>query len=158
MKQWLTLSAAVIVLSSLTLGAPDLPQRPVRERAKPVPPAAVQPDRPVAAERLGNAIRQQQERLDRLEQVQRRLMERMEIKPAVPPMHTKARPYEAHKRFWCMVMLVCAVVHVLAAVWVFQDIRARGAGSGLWIVIALLAGLMGVLVYAVIRIGDAKKT
>ena len=54
-------------------------------------------------------------------------------------------------------MLACLVVHILAAVWVYQDIRIRNAGSGLWIVIALLSGLFGTLVYAVIRLGDVKQ-
>ena len=49
------------------------------------------------------------------------------------------------------------IVHILAAVWVYQDIRQRGCGSGIWIVIALLTGLLGTLVYAVVRLGDEKK-
>jgi len=55
-------------------------------------------------------------------------------------------------------LLLCAVVHILVAVWVYQDIRQRNCGSGIWIVIALLTGLLGALVYAVVRIGDTKKT
>ena len=51
-------------------------------------------------------------------------------------------------------LLICFIVHILTAVWVFQDIRKRGAGSGLWIVIALLTGLIGTLVYAVVRLGE----
>lgn len=51
-------------------------------------------------------------------------------------------------------LLICFIVHILTAVWVFQDIRKRGAGSGLWIVIALLTGLLGTLVYAVVRLGE----
>jgi hypothetical protein len=56
-----------------------------------------------------------------------------------------------------LLLLVIVVVHILAAVWVYQDIRHRGCGSGLWVVIALLAGLLGTLVYAVVRLGDAEK-
>lgn len=56
-----------------------------------------------------------------------------------------------------LLLLVIAVVHILAAVWVYQDIRQRGSGSGLWVVIALLAGLLGTLVYAVVRLGDGEK-
>jgi hypothetical protein len=37
---------------------------------------------------------------------------------------------------------------------VYQDIRARNAGSGLWIVLVLVAGLLAALVYAVVRLGD----
>ncbi|MGB2808069.1 MAG: hypothetical protein WBC22_10020 [Sedimentisphaerales bacterium] len=54
-------------------------------------------------------------------------------------------------------LLLVIIVHILVAVWVYQDIRKRNAGSGIWIVIALLAGLLGALVYAVVRIGDNDK-
>ncbi len=53
-----------------------------------------------------------------------------------------------------VLLIVCAVVHVLVAVWIYQDIRHRNAGSGLWIVLGLLAGLLAALVYAVVRLGD----
>ncbi len=54
-------------------------------------------------------------------------------------------------------LLLVLVVHILVAVWVYQDIRRRGCGSGIWIVIALLTGLLGTLVYAVARLGDSEK-
>lgn len=53
-----------------------------------------------------------------------------------------------------VLLIACAVVHVLVAVWIYQDIRHRNAGSGLWIVLGLLAGLLAALVYAVVRLGD----
>ena len=55
-------------------------------------------------------------------------------------------------------VLLCLVVHILVAIWVYQDIRNRGTGSGIWIVIALLAGLLGALVYAVVRLADVKQS
>jgi Flp pilus assembly protein TadB len=59
----------------------------------------------------------------------------------------------------CMVpfLIVCFVIHILVAVWIYQDIRARNCGSGIWIVVGLLAGLLGALVYAVVRLGDNKQ-
>lgn len=62
------------------------------------------------------------------------------------------------KPFCILLMVMCVVVHILVAVWVFQDIRIRGVGSGIWIVIALIAGLLGALVYAVVRLGDVKQS
>ncbi len=50
--------------------------------------------------------------------------------------------------------IVLLVVHILAAVWVYQDIRKRSAGSGIWIVLTLLTGLCGTVVYALVRLGD----
>lgn len=51
-------------------------------------------------------------------------------------------------------LLLCAVVNILAAVWVYQDIRKRNVGSGIWIVITILTGLLGALVYAIVRLGE----
>lgn len=56
----------------------------------------------------------------------------------------------------CMFMTVVLVVNILLAVWVYTDIRKRNAGSGMWIAIALLTGLVGVAVYALTRIGDTR--
>ncbi len=55
-------------------------------------------------------------------------------------------------------LLGCAVVHILSAIWVYTDIRRRNTGSGIWVVITVLAGLLGALVYAVIRLGDGSPT
>jgi len=53
-------------------------------------------------------------------------------------------------------LLLIAVVHILVAIWVHMDIRRLNRGSGIWVVIALLAGLFGTLVYAVVRLGDGR--
>ncbi len=53
-----------------------------------------------------------------------------------------------------LVAALCFVVNILLAVWVFQDIRKRGRGSGIWVIIALLTGLCGTLVYAIVRLRD----
>ena len=73
------------------------------------------------------------------------------------------REYPCPHPNWCKpcmrpLLLICFVVHILLAVWVYKDIRQRNAGSGLWIVVALLTGLLGALVYAVVRLGDSRQT
>jgi hypothetical protein len=64
---------------------------------------------------------------------------------------------QAHKPGPHPLLALILVVHILTAVWVYQDIKHRGCGSGIWIVIALLTGLLGTLVYAVVRLGDSEK-
>jgi len=56
-----------------------------------------------------------------------------------------------------LILIICVIVHILAAIWVYMDIRQLNRGSGIWIVIVLLAGLLGALVYAVVRLGDNKQ-
>lgn len=50
-----------------------------------------------------------------------------------------------------------ALIHILLAVWIYQDIRKRNTGSGLWIVLALLTGPVGTVLYLLARIGDNKQ-
>ena len=56
-----------------------------------------------------------------------------------------------------LILVICVIVHILASIWVYMDIRQLNRGSGIWIVIALLAGLLGALVYAVVRLGDGRQ-
>ena len=68
------------------------------------------------------------------------------------------RPGGHHKKMICPIfMLVMLVVNILLSVWVYQDIRKRNRGSGLWIAVALLTGLLGTAVYAIVRIGDKEQ-
>lgn len=60
-----------------------------------------------------------------------------------------------HKGGKGLFLLGCLIVHILSAIFVFKDIRARNCGSGIWVVIALLAGLFGVIAYGIIRLGDS---
>lgn len=57
-----------------------------------------------------------------------------------------------------LLLILCGVVRILVAVWIYQDIRLRNTGSGLWIVLGLIGGLLAALVYAVVRLGDTKVT
>ena len=69
----------------------------------------------------------------------------------------QSRKHHNWKRGKCRgLLLLCLIVHILTAVWVYKDIQQRKAGSGVWIVIALITGLLGTLVYAVVRIGDIR--
>jgi hypothetical protein len=48
--------------------------------------------------------------------------------------------------------------NILLAMWVFADIRKRGEGYGIFIALTLLAGFLGAIVYALVRLADTKKT
>ena len=74
-----------------------------------------------------------------------------DMHPGLPP----ARHWRGHAMHGlCALFMLAFVLHILLAVWVFQDIRRRNAGSGIWIVVTLLTGLCGAAVYALVRIGE----
>ena len=56
-----------------------------------------------------------------------------------------------------LLLVICVIVRILLAVWVYKDIQQLKHGSGIWIIIVLLSGLLGALVYAVVRLGDNKQ-
>jgi len=53
--------------------------------------------------------------------------------------------------YWTMI-----VAHVLFALVVLLDIRKRGEGNMLFVLLTLLTGACGALVYGVFRVGDKK--
>ena len=94
--------------------------------------------------------------MDNLQLEQRRIeVERLKQAPGAPGGMPHAGQWRGHGwRGAGAFVLLCVVIHILCAVWVYQDTRRRNAGSGLWVVIALLSGLFGTAVYALVRLGD----
>lgn len=122
------------------------------ENEPPQPPQEIQ-EQIQRIRRAQNELEQQRQDLDRQRQELGHQQELMQLHGQMPQ-----RKDTPPKPLCVLLMVMCVAVHILVAVWVFQDIRTRGVGSGIWIVIALIAGLLGALVYAVVRIGDIKKS
>ena len=54
-------------------------------------------------------------------------------------------------------ILGIVVVHILLTIWVYRDIKERGKGSGIWVAVVLLAGILGTIPYAIVRLGDVRE-
>ena len=120
---------------------------------------------PVEAESVEMQLRRQQLELEQAESemaFEREMREleiesrRMEIERERAPTKRSHSGCPAMRRGGPF-MLICALINVLLAIWVFMDVRDRKTASGLWVVITLLAGFFGALVYAVVRLGDVQK-
>jgi len=123
----------------------DLEQRRIeieRARQQMLPPGASRPNVPAGAPAVGPAP----------SPMKCPAMGAMPGPQACPmaQRHGKCGPH----KFMFGMMAFWAVVNILLAIWVYQDIRKRNAGSGIWIVVTLMTGLLGALVYAVVRIGE----
>ena len=55
-----------------------------------------------------------------------------------------------------MLFFIGVICNILLAIWIFTDIRKRGEGSGIFIVLALVAGIPSAIIYSLTRIGDRK--
>ncbi len=53
-------------------------------------------------------------------------------------------------------LLVGLIFNILLAIWIFTDIRKRGEGSGIFVVLAIFAGVPAAIIYTLVRIGDKK--
>jgi hypothetical protein len=76
----------------------------------------------------------------------------------VPGIHPGAVP-NAHKPLHDLLgllFLVGIICNILLAIWIFTDIRKRGEGSGLFIALALVAGIPAAIIYSLVRIGDRR--
>ena len=55
-----------------------------------------------------------------------------------------------------LMMLVWIICNILLAVWISSDIRKRGEGSGIFVALAVVAGIPAAIIYSLVRIGDKK--
>jgi len=134
MQKWLISAVLSVVFGSVAVLAQGQPPRDERRPQSPQPPPQ---------QMMQQQMMQHQAAMQRLHQVQ-------VGQPRCPLAH--------HGPLLALLVLGSAIIHILLAVWVYQDLRRRNTGSGIWIVITLLAGLCGAAVYALVRIGEKPLT
>ena len=74
--------------------------------------------------------------------------------PAGPAAPIAARALHGLGDLMRLIVLVWIICNILLAIWIFTDIRKRGEGSGLFIALALVAGIPAAIIYSLVRIGD----
>ena len=59
----------------------------------------------------------------------------------------------------CFIPVVLLIIGILLAVWVYKDAQKRGSSGALWLIIVLLTGIIGLIIWLVVRppIGGEKK-
>ena len=58
--------------------------------------------------------------------------------------------------FLVALLALASAINILIAVWIYTDIRKRGEGPGIFIALALIAGIPTAIIYALVRIADRK--
>lgn len=75
-----------------------------------------------------------------------------------PPISNRdiAQHWKPLHDFLGTLFLVGIICNILLAIWIYTDIRKRNEGSGIFVAMALVAGIPAALIYSVTRIGDKK--
>ncbi len=51
----------------------------------------------------------------------------------------------------CAFAIAWLVIFILIAIWVYRDAESRGMGGALWLIIVILLGIIGLIVYLIVR-------
>ena len=47
--------------------------------------------------------------------------------------------------------LIWFIIAILICIWVYRDAKSRGMSGGLWLIITILLGIIGLIIYLVVR-------
>ena len=64
---------------------------------------------------------------------------------------TLANQVEIFYGLGVMCWVIWFIIWILVAIWVYKDAKSRGMSGVMWLLIVLLLGLIGIIVYLVVR-------
>ena len=51
----------------------------------------------------------------------------------------------------CFIILIPWIIFIIIAIWVYRDAESRGMSGVLWLIICIILGLIGLIIYLVVR-------
>lgn len=51
----------------------------------------------------------------------------------------------------CCIPIVWLIIAILLCVWVYRDAEKRGMSGALWLIVVLIAGIIGLIIYLIVR-------
>lgn len=52
---------------------------------------------------------------------------------------------------FCLIPIVWFIIAIVLCIWVYRDAESRGMSGAIWLIIVLIAGLIGLIIYLVVR-------
>jgi len=52
---------------------------------------------------------------------------------------------------FCIIPIIWLVIWILVAIWVYKDAEKRGMSGILWLIIVVILGIIGIIIYLVVR-------
>jgi len=53
--------------------------------------------------------------------------------------------------FVCVFMIAMIILSIVIGIWVYRDANSRGMEGALWLIVVLIGGLIGLIIYLIIR-------
>jgi len=73
------------------------------------------------------------------------------MQPQVMQVYQQPSPAWIFIPIGCFAAIVWFIVNILLCVWVYRDAESRGMGGALWLIIILIGGIVGLIIYLVVR-------
>lgn len=51
----------------------------------------------------------------------------------------------------CLLPIVWFIIAILLCIWVYRDAESRGMSGVLWLIVVLITGILGLIIYLVVR-------
>lgn len=51
----------------------------------------------------------------------------------------------------CAILVGSLVLWIIVGIWVYKDAESRGMGGVLWLIVVILLGLIGIIIYLIVR-------
>jgi len=52
---------------------------------------------------------------------------------------------------FCIIPIVWFIIAILLCVWVYRDAESRGMSGALWLIIVIITGILGLIIYLIVR-------
>jgi len=52
---------------------------------------------------------------------------------------------------YCLIVGIGFLINILILIWVYKDAKKRGASGALWVIIVLITGIIGLIIWLVVR-------
>lgn len=52
---------------------------------------------------------------------------------------------------FCIIPLIWFIIAILIAIWVYRDAEKRGSSGALWLIIVIITGIIGLIIWLVVR-------
>jgi hypothetical protein len=59
--------------------------------------------------------------------------------------------FEAALMIYWIVVIIWCIIAIVLAVWVYRDAESRGENGALWLIIVILLGIIGLIIYLIVR-------